>query len=308
MDNQTLYRYISGRSSEKERRYVTEWIQESDEHKHEFFKAHKIYDVTLWNTSQEMKTKKASLSFMGYVLRIAAVAAVLLCIAGIWRLATTPKPVVSSMMSIYAPAGQRTEIVLPDSTKVWLNSGSKLTFANRFEGETRNVTLDGEGYFEVKKDISRPFIVETNRLGIRVLGTEFNVIAYEKENTWETSLIKGSIELFENANRSIARIEPNTTVMLIDNKIVKKPIENKEYFLWTKGLICFNNKTIKEILRKLSLYYDYNITIRDSKYLDRQYTGKFWAHDGIEHVLKVLQLDSKFKFTIKEETKNVIIN
>ena len=307
MDNQTLFRYISGKSSPTERKYVTEWIEEDERHKREFLKAHKIYDAILWNSPQEMKRKKASLPFIGYALRVAAVAAMLVCIAGIWRLATH-STVVSSMMSVYAPVGQRTEIVLPDSTKVWLNSGSRLTFANRFEGETRNVTLDGEGYFEVKKDISRPFIVETNKLGIRVLGTEFNVIAYEKENTWETSLIKGSIELFENANRSIARIEPNTTVMLIDNKIVKRPIENKEYFLWTKGLICFNNKTIKEILRKLSLYYDYNITIRDSKCLDRQYTGKFWAHDGIEHVLKVLQLDSKFKFTIIEETKNVIIN
>ena len=307
MDNQTLFRYISGKSSPTERKYVTEWIEEDERHKREFLKAHKIYDAILWNSPQEMKRKKVSLPFIGYALRVAAVAAMLVCIAGIWRLATH-STVVSSMMSVYAPVGQRTEIVLPDSTKVWLNSGSRLTFANRFEGETRNVTLDGEGYFEVKKDISRPFIVETNKLGIRVLGTEFNVIAYEKENTWETSLITGAIELFENANRSIARIEPNTTVMLIDNKIVKRPIENKEYFLWTKGLICFNNKTIKEILRKLSLYYDYNITIRDSKCLDRQYTGKFWAHDGIEHVLKVLQLDSKFKFTIIEETKNVIIN
>ncbi|MGP1436529.1 MAG: FecR family protein [Phocaeicola sp.] len=307
MDNQTLFRYISGKSSEKERKYVTEWILEDDEHKCEYLKAHKIYDATLWNSSEEKRTKKASLLFMRYALRIAAVAVMLLCIAEVWRL-SVHKAAVPSMMSVYAPAGQRTEIVLPDSTRVWLNSGSKLTFANKFEGETRNVTLDGEGYFEVKKDISKPFIVETNKLNIRVLGTEFNVIAYGKENTWETSLIRGSIELFDHANQSMAaKVEPNSTAILINNKIIKKPIENKEYFLWTKGLICFNNKTIKEILKKLSLYYDYNIIIRDSKYLDRQYTGKFWTHDGIEHVLKVLQLDSKFKFIIKGETKNVII-
>ena len=91
--------------------------------------------------------------------------------------------------SIYVPAGQRAELMLADGTKVWLNSRSTLTFPGSFKGNIRNVKLDGEGYFAVTKNVEQPFIVETNKCNVKVLGTELNVMAYAADSVWENFFV-----------------------------------------------------------------------------------------------------------------------
>ena len=101
------------------------------------------------------------------------------------------------MQTVVVPAGQHAELYLADGTHVWLNSGSRLTFPGRFSKKVRHVELDGEGYFKVSSNIKQPFIVGTNRCNIRVLGTEFNVLAYEKDSIWETALLEGAVEILQ---------------------------------------------------------------------------------------------------------------
>ena len=196
--------------------------------------------------------------------------------------------------------------MLADGTKVWLNSRSRLTFPGSFEGDTRNVKLDGEGYFSVKSDAGHPFIVETNRYDVRVLGTEFNVIAYANDSVWETSLLKGRVEVL--AQGVDVALKPDTKLSLQGNKLVKGNIEEMDYFRWREGLICFHNISLKEMMEKLELYYGVRIVVNNRNILRNHYTGKFRTGDGIEHVLRVLKLSNKFTYTKDDETNTITIN
>ena len=152
--------------------------------------------------------------------------------------------------------------------EVWLNSRSTLTFPGSFKGDIRNVKLDGEGYFAVTKNVEQPFIVETNKCNVKVLGTEFNVMAYAADSVWETSLLEGAVEiLVPGSNNSGMRLEPNTMASLKGNRLVKGRIKEADYFLWREGLLCFNDISVRDMIEKLKLYYGVDIVVNNTRIL-----------------------------------------
>ncbi|MBP3518515.1 MAG: FecR family protein [Parabacteroides sp.] len=211
------------------------------------------------------------------------------------------------MQTIYVPAGQRAELILSDSTKVWLNAKTTLTFPSHFDNNSRSVTLDGEGYFDVTHDKNKPFIVKTNQYDIKVLGTEFNVRSYNQNAVFETSLLKGSIQIESADHLAKLLLEPNEKAYMEQGKLKTAPITQYDYFLWKDGLICFDDNTIEELFQKLQLYFDVNIIVKNTSILEQRYTGKFRTGDGIEHILKTLQLRTKFVYENEEDKGNTII-
>ena len=184
-----------------------------------------------------------------------------------------------------------------------------MTFPGSFKGDIRNVKLDGEGYFAVTKNVEQPFIVETNKCNVKVLGTEFNVMAYAADSVWETSLLEGAVEiLVPGSNNSGMRLEPNTMASLKGNRLVKGHIKEADYFLWREGLLCFNDISVRDMIEKLKLYYGVDIVVNNTRILKNRYTGKFRTKDGVEHVLKVLRLNNKFTYTKDDETNVITIN
>lgn len=311
MEDNLLYKYISGEASETEKKEVTEWIQESPEHLHEYLTQRKLYNIALWqdtpiDKNNANKGKVFILRKVAYsIAKIAALVAIVLLVTYIKG--TDKKAEEITYQSIYVPAGQRAELMLADGTKVWLNSRSTLKFPTSFLKESRNVILDGEGFFKVTKNKKSPFIVKTKKYDIRVLGTEFNVIAYSTDSVWETSLLEGSVEIQLYGKKKF-HLEPNTMVSLQGNDLVKQSIKKKDYFRWREGLICFDNISIKEIMEKLELYYGVDIVVNNINILDNYYTGKFRTSDGIEHVLKVLRLNNLFSYEIDDKTNKITIN
>jgi transmembrane sensor len=311
MDTELLQKYISGNANNEEMRLITEWIQQSDENKREYMAQRKLFDISLWRTqpveiAKKKNSKVFSLKTVALeVIKIAAIIALVFSGTYYW-MGKQQSVKTEQMQSIYAPAGQRSVILLSDGTKVWLNARSKLTFPGTFDGNYRKVKLDGEGYFIVTKNKKKPFIVETNKYDVKVLGTEFNVIAYASNIMWTTSLLKGSVEIYAPHGSEKIKLEPNTMAIYKDNHLVKSVIEDTEYFRWREGLICFNDVSIKEMINKLKLYYGVDILVKNTKILCNRYTGKFWIGDGIEHVFKVLRLDNKFTYK-KDDDKNLII-
>lgn len=161
MDTELLQKYISGNATEAEKRHITEWMQEKPENMREYMAQRKLYDIALWRTLPAVvEKKKAGKRFSVHTLwvemaKAAAVVAIVLLGTHYWD--NKHQTVESSaLQSIYAPAGQRTEIMLADGTKVWLNSRSTLTFPEKFKDNNRKVKLDGEGYFVVAKNKERP--------------------------------------------------------------------------------------------------------------------------------------------------------
>ena len=312
MKVELLHKYISGNATEEEKKRITEWAQKNSENMREYMIQRKLYDITLWNkesiAGKEKKSiKKLSLYRDGKeVIKIAAIFAIVLFGKYYW----SPEHQIQGdipFQSIYVPAGQRAELMLSDGTKVWLNSRSSLIFPTNFNSDTRNVKLDGEGYFIVTKNAKQPFVVETNKGNVKVLGTEFNVIAYSIDSIWETSLLKGSVEILIPKSVDKVKLEPNTMVRLIDNKLVKDHIKETDYFLWREGLLCFNNISVQNMIEKLKLYYGVNIIVNNTKIYRKRYTGKFRTKDGVEHVLKVLKLNNNFTYKKDDVTNTITI-
>ncbi|HJH71278.1 MAG TPA: FecR domain-containing protein [Bacteroidaceae bacterium] len=310
MKHDLLQKYILGEASEDEKKQITEWIQESPDHMREYLAQRKLYDIALWQSkAMEEKPLNKRITFtlrsvVYSVARIAAMVAIVFLVAYYWGSKDTEKV---AYQSVYVPAGQRAELMLADGTKVWLNSRSTLKFPTNFQGGFRNVILDGEGFFTVAKNKEIPFIVKTGKYDVKVLGTEFNVLAYSTDSVWETSLLEGSVEIQANGKRKL-RLEPNTMVRLQENNLVKQHIKKMEYFRWREGLICFDNISVKEMIEKLKLYYGVDIVVNNREILGNRYTGKFRARDGIEHVLKVLRLNNRFTYEKDDEANRIIIN
>ena len=149
-----------------------------------------------------------------------------------------------------------------------MNANSSLTFPVRFGEGERRVQLDGEGYFEVAHDAQRPFFVATSRYDVKVLGTEFNVLAYATDSVWETSLLKGKVEILDSGEKEGGiLLEPYTRARLCGQKLLKDSIRDEEHFLWREGLISFKEMPIYEVMRKLELYYDVDIVVNNEKIL-----------------------------------------
>ena len=310
--DELLQKYIAGNASEKESQRIMEWLREDEQHLREYKRQRKLYDITLWQTKSpvdiQQEKKDPLRRVLDVIVRIAAVI--------VFTVATTYfythhvlQDKEENMQTVVVPAGQHAELYLADGTHVWLNSGSRLTFPGRFSKKVRHVELDGEGYFKVSSNIKQPFIVGTNRCNIRVLGTEFNVLAYEKDSIWETALLEGAVEiLVPGSNNSGMRLEPNMMASLKGNRLVKGRIKEADYFLWREGLLCFNDISVRDMIEKLKLYYGVDIVVNNTRILKNRYTGKFRTKDGVEHVLKVLKLNNKFTYTKNDETNVITIN
>ena len=314
MNPELLQKYIAGNATEAEKQRVTKWIQENPENMREYMAQRKLHDMALWRTepvAEENSRERKHFSLRGVCMeaaKIAAVLAIVLLGTHYWT-GKHQVPEDKTWQSIYVPAGQRAELMLADGTKPWLNSRSTLTFPGSFKGNIRNVKLDGEGYFAVTKNVEQPFIVETNKCNVKVLGTEFNVMAYAADSVWETSLLEGAVEiLVPGSNNSGMRLEPNMMASLKGNRLVKGRIKEADYFLWREGLLCFNDISVRDMIEKLKLYYGVDIVVNNTRILKNRYTGKFRTKDGVEHVLKVLKLNNKFTYTKNDETNVITIN
>lgn len=308
-----IQRYLQGEVSDEEKAHVLAWLEESPAHRKEYAALRKLYDISLWSGSAGQSYAKPARPFWRRIasrqtafslMKIAAIW--IIGFAGAWllsdRTADTPR-----MHTIHVPAGQRAELTLSDGTKVWLNSHSTLTFPDRFTAHARQVNLDGEGYFTVARDPEAPFTVQTEKYAVRVLGTEFNVKAYRRSTVFETALLKGSVEISTHDTRRKIRLSPDEFVSARNGRLIKSQISDHTYFKWREGLFCFENETIENLIEKIQLYYDVKIEIQRPSLLAYRYSGKFRIKDGIEHVLKVLQLKHKFLYTIEEEGNRIII-
>lgn len=306
---QLLQRYIRGEVSEAERQKVASWLDESPEHMREFLALRKLYDLSLWHTenSRERKIRKIGFSPRKLGVELLKVAAILLI--GFFvnqRFISTPQEEEVRTQTIRVPAGQRAEVTLSDGTHVWLNSRSSLEFPNRFGEGHREVRLDGEGYFDVHADKENPFTVRTPKYDIQVLGTEFNVKAYSGSELFETALLRGNVKIRAPHLREDMQLQPNEMASAENGVLKRSPIKNDNYLKWIEGLFCFENESIQDLIKKLELYYDTRIEVRRPSLLKHRYSGKFRIQDGIEHVLRVLQLKHQFSY-VRDEEKNLII-
>ena len=310
MDKDILQRYVEGNVSPEEIIAVVDWLDADESHVREFMALHKLNDISLLNqpdSKVDVQKKKKTITFRQIGYELAKIAAILILFWGGTKLyeTTSVKENVIAYQTLYVPAGQRAELILPDSTHVWLNARSKLVYPISFGKDIRQVELNGEAYFDVIHNEKQPFVVKTPQMDIQVLGTEFNVTAYSSSSDFEVALLRGCIELSSPRLSSNYRMKEKEHIRLQNNKLISRDISDYDYFRWKEGLICFNNESVATIIEKLKLYYDIDIEVYNQKFINSRYTGKFRTKDGIEQVLKVLQIEHKFTYT-KNNDLNLI--
>lgn len=198
---------------------------------------------------------------------------------------------------INVPKGQRVNIVLADGTSVWLSPRSKIKVPNEFKQANRVVELDGEGFFEVTKNVEHPFIVKTGKYNVKVLGTRFNVFAYSEKSRFETCLVEGSVLVYNRDNEKDGLyLKPNEKVSLENNRLVKSVSDfNNEKYL-ESGVFSFQSKPFIEILEYLSLWYGVQFEVERSVAIYRKISGKFRQSDEVDNILRALQGAHSFNF------------
>lgn len=211
-----------------------------------------------------------------------------------------------SMNTLYTPAGQRAQLVLQDGTEVWLNAKSKLIYPSQFTDKERKVVVEGEAFFNVAKDYEKPFIVSSQDVDMKVLGTQFNVYCYPEAGYIQTSLLEGSVRVFFQDKESEGiTLKPDQQVTVTGGKMVVEPISLNDHFLWREGIYAFENEPLINILKKMELYYDVKIMVKDTSLFNDTYTGKFRQRDSLDDVFRVLQQIRKFKVE-KDKDKNIV--
>jgi transmembrane sensor len=197
--------------------------------------------------------------------------------------------------TISTAKGESYQLRLPDGTNIWLNAASSLTYATTLiENGVRNVKLEGEAYFEVAKDKKHPFIVETNKQTVEVLGTHFNINAYPDESITKTTLLEGSVRL----NRATVLRPDEQATLSSSGKIVIEMVDVNEAIAWKNGKFIFNSEDIHSVMRKLSRWY--NVEVIYKKELPATtFTGVISRSDDISKILDKINYTGDVHLTIE---------
>ena len=202
------------------------------------------------------------------------------------------------------PRGGQYQLVLPDGSTVWLNAASSIRFPTAFTGNERNVEITGEAYFEVKKNATMPFIVKMNNgATVKVLGTHFNINAYDDEEAIKTTLLEGSVKITKGAASTI--LKPGEQASLSHTSQLSQPIpvQTEEVMAWKNGLFQFNNVTIETVMRQVARWYDVQV-VYERNASQELFRGKIYRNADISQLLTILELSGAH---FKIEGKKIIV-
>lgn len=306
IDRDLLFRFFRQETTYDEEVKLRAWLDESDEHHREFLQERKLFDAFL--LSGEMATGKGNLCFSlkRFAAQVAAVAAIIL-----FTVVLTTRQVERAMRAdavnkVIVPQGQRVNLVLADGTHVWLNANTKMEYPQTFRASRKRVVqIDGEAYFEVSHDEKKPFVVQTAKGEVEVLGTKFYVSAYGSTDRFETFLKEGKVKV--TISDDAMTLLPNDKAVLCNGKLFRKEMDDEEAYRWVEGLYCFKELSLDEVLKQFEVYYDIRFVKENPDMPNPKLTGKFRLMDGVDYALKVLQEDVRFSYRWDEEERIVYL-
>ena len=314
MTDKILKDYLLGKLTPKEAELLDRWLRETPENTRKWFDYENMYlagkpnsfgvEAVLQERESDLANRLRSYGKahrrrrVFRIFRYAALFLLLAALGGGTFVALRPR---QSLVCITAPANSVKRIMLPDSTIVWLNKQASIRYPERFLSEKRVVGLSGEALFEVRKDPRRPFIVSSEAISVRVLGTTFNINTDCKGRTEEVSLIEGSLEVTGNHDEGKIIIRPNQKAIL-DKKTHFLEVKN-EYApleaIWHNDLIPFKNMRMEEISAILEKLYKVEITLAAGIDTHQTYTGSIQKGDDVDTVLDRLAYAIPFRFERK---------
>lgn len=317
-----LFAYFSGQTTEQEEKELLEWLEADEANKKIMaemtdwwamshvplfmsdrkadFKEHFSH---LINTSQApAKPKVYHFALLG---RIAAAVLLLLMVGVSFYYIGKNTQTINQEIAYYetvVPLGSQTKVVLPDKSVVWINAGSTLRYSDNLSTNRREVMLEGEAYFEVTRDSLKPFIVKSGNLDVKVIGTSFNVKAYNDEETIDVVLLTGKIEVYKEqkgSENNNMELMPNQ--MLTYNKETEDMyvslVNGSEYNTWKDGRLTFAQQPFLRIAKDIERKYNIRIDINSNFLKNEVFSGSFTNEQTLDDILREIDVDKKYQWT-----------
>ncbi|SMO32196.1 FecR family protein [Saccharicrinis carchari] len=219
-----------------------------------------------------------------------------------------------AMTEISVPKGNRTYLTLPDGSNVWLTNGSKLIYPERFNGKTRDVQLMGEAFFTVAHNAKKPFMVNVGQHRIRVLGTEFSLVAYPDDNEIQVDLLSGKVEMEVNLgdgtdNYKSAALEPLHSLVLdkTSRKLSRSKIQDDFLNYWRKGMYQFQDESFLSLTKKINRIFGVELIFEDELLKNRTFTGTFNIDDNIYTMMEVFKQASGEAFDYRVDRNKIYL-
>ena len=315
MEQELLFRYFRGETSQEEEERILSWVEESPANRAEFRKAHLLFaGLALYAPAPAAdaahpKPRRTLLRIARYAVRTAAAVIVMVGAAYLGKV-VYHHSLAERELSVSVPAGQRMQMTLADGTRVQLNAGTTLEYPVVFDRKTRRVKLSGEAMFEVAHDAKHPFIVETFATDLQVLGTKFNVLADPNNEVFSTTLIEGKVKVTNRNDPSESIVmQPNDMVILENGRLYKERVPDFADLCWTEGLIHLKKMPFEELMSIFERAFDVQIEIeRETMPQINVMSGEIRISDGVDYALHVLQLvSSEFTYARDEKTNVIVI-
>jgi transmembrane sensor len=326
-----LGRKLEGEVSVEEEMALNEWLNTSTTNKQVYFQLKE-----LWNHKQDQtnnaqaiaaydklinrikfaevtqtQSRVRQISFrVNQFVRYAAIVFFILSFGYLASYYISNESASAEFCTISVPKGNKSEVILPDGSRIWLNNSSKLVYPKKFNRKFRKVELTGEAYFEIKPNAKVPFLVQTSDVSIKVLGTKFNVSAYPNDKFIETTLISGKVTVRSNENPEIENtLVPGESMSYdkVSNRLTKTQVDTKFYTYWMKGEFVFKDEKFETLAKRIERIYNVEITFQDQSLKEKTYTGDFKVDDNIYTILEVIKRSTSEPIEYITDRNKIII-
>lgn len=214
---------------------------------------------------------------------------------------TRPADLQDSPVTIATGYGEKAEVTLPDGSRVWINSGSRLTYDSRFNRKRRDLQLTGEAYFEVVPNSRKPFVVQTADLEVEALGTSFSVTDYDDESFATSVLLEGKVHVRAGEQERFLTDNHRATLYKASHTLATDAVRAADFMVWKDGYLYFENCSFDEIARRLSRMFNVEIRFHSEKLKTLHFTGTL-GNSSIRNVLDILSLTSPMRYEMSGTT------
>lgn len=334
MKKEKLIKYISGNATSQEEKEVLRWLYKSEQNL-KYFAG--LKSMWIYNNMPESGAEDSDIKALEEILKggrgvnkrliiyrylLYAASVVILASLSLNLISLSKKDGVKEEMlkgrvelsdipegfthTLYTNKGVKGAFVLPDGSKVWLNSDSKITFPDKFTGPTREVLISGEVFFDVKSDSLKPMIVNTNRgFIVKVTGTKFNIRSYDNDEEAQTTLFSGSIKLIRRDPKSdkelVTNLKPEESFLFSDNRVCRhiKQSDTTKQGAWKRGELIFESTPVSEVIKILERWHGAEFRVNDDKILKYRLTATFKS-ESLVQILEMIKYSSFIDYEIKE--------
>lgn len=330
-----IVRSLNNELTKEEQVELSEWLDSNPAHKKNYYRIKDVWDTMYFNKIRKnisveddwdklllkasdielQKSKKKQSAFINKksyinIRRAVQIAAVFIIALGMGIFLNRLLPEQEEFATINVPYGAKTQLDLPDGSKVWINSGSSLTYPVDLEQKNTTLFLEGEAYFDISKIKGRQLNVKTSTLTVQVHGTSFNVCAYPNDKRSYVTLVEGSVMLFSNTKKWTTNLIPGQSSFVVEGGGPQILNTNTDiYTSWKEDKIVFRKETLEEIAKKMERWYNVEIIFKDEELRNFKFSGTFLKHKPVEQVFKSLNIMNKhidFVFESRPDQKDII--